>query len=111
MLGLSLELLRVFSDGTWSGAHVQRLAAAAWEDGWGRGDTLARRLKQAGAMGRRSGHARRDLLRAATLAGLMEDTAKPYRFERYRWSRQRPTSSDACAPARATLHKLRGRGP
>ena len=29
---------------------------------------------------------------------------------RNHWSRRRPTSSGVCAPARATLHKLRGRG-
>ena len=61
MLRLSLELLRLFSEGKLPGTAVQKLAQAAWEDGWGRDDPLAERLVNAGSRGARTGHVQRDL--------------------------------------------------
>ena len=81
MLELSLELLKVYAQGGLSGAAVQRLAAAAWSDGWGRGDPLAERLARAGAGGEHSGNIQRDVLKAAQLAGITENTPDVYKFQ------------------------------
>ena len=81
MLELSLELLRLFSDGTLSGAAVRRIAQAAWNDGWGRGDALAQRLVSAGNYGEYSGNIQRDILNAARLENLTEDAPETYKFQ------------------------------
>ena len=81
MLDLAIELLRLFSNGTLPAVAVQRLAKAAWEDGWGRGDAMAEKLMRAGGAGARSGNAQRDLLRTSQRAGLMEETPDPYYFK------------------------------
>ena len=41
---LSRELLRLFAKGFLTGTQVQTLAFAAWQDGWGHLDPLARML-------------------------------------------------------------------
>ena len=51
MLRLNVELLRLFSTGVLPATALQRLAKAAWDDGWGRGDELAARLSRAGSAG------------------------------------------------------------
>ena len=51
MLRLNVELMRLFSTGVLPATAVQRLAKAAWGDGWGRGDELAARLSRAGSAG------------------------------------------------------------
>ena len=62
--------------------EVQRLAAAAWDDGWGRDDPtrLAERMASAGNRGRWSGNVQTELMRAANRAGLSEALPKPYYF-------------------------------
>ena len=78
---LSLQLIRCFALGTLTGTQVQLLASAAWQDRWGRGDPCAKRLAKAGSSGRRSGNILRDVVRAASAAGLMDSMAHPYSFE------------------------------
>ena len=75
-----MELLKLFSKGVLPGSAVQRLAAAAWADGWGRDDEVASKLYRAGAYGQHVQNIQRDLLRAAAKAGLTEDTPEPYYF-------------------------------
>ena len=74
-------MLRLFSDGTIPATAVQRIAWAAWEDGWGRGSNLAYRLKQAGSQGAYTGNVQRDIFKAAKLAGLTERLPESYDFE------------------------------
>ena len=80
MLSLSLELLRLFANGQIPATTAQRLAAAAWADGWGRDDELAARIKGAGAGGTRPSNVQRDLFRAAKDLGIVENAPEPYLF-------------------------------
>ena len=78
---LALELLRMFAAGEISGAQLQRVAAAAWADGWCRGCRLAEKLATAGGSGAFSGNVQRDVFSAAKRANLMGSRAEPYVFE------------------------------
>ena len=70
----------MYSNGGLAATAVQKLAMAAWADGWGRGDALAARLKSAGADGQRPSNCQRDILRAAAAHGLVEHFPEPYEF-------------------------------
>ena len=75
---LSFELLRLFAQGELSGAQVQKLASAAWQDGWGRTDRLAEKLARAGTDGTISGHIAQQIINAAEHAGLVCSPCSPY---------------------------------
>jgi hypothetical protein len=75
---LSRLLLKLFAKGEISGTTVHDLAAAAWLDGWGRGDALAQRLVKAGRQGRRRNEMANDVIKAAEAAGLVCSRALPY---------------------------------
>jgi hypothetical protein len=76
---LSLLLLKLFAKGELAGTTVHDLAAAAWEDGWGRGDTLARKLVMAGNGGTKRSRIMDDVVKAAISEGLVSSPARPYR--------------------------------
>ena len=76
---LLLSLLRFFAMGAIQATQVQAMAAAAWADGWGRGDDLSRRVASAGSQGRHTSNILRDILRAAEIAALMT-VSQPYTF-------------------------------
>ena len=78
MLHLVFELLKLFAEGGLAATTVQRLAAAAFADGWGAGDELAERLKQAGNQGRHPGNNLRDVLRLTKSLGVGDGTPEPY---------------------------------
>ena len=78
---LCKELLRLYARGDLPATSVQKLAAAAWADGWGRGDELAESLKSAGQDGTHKGNITRDVVDAARAAGLMSSSAVPYMVE------------------------------
>ena len=80
-LSLSIELLRLFSSGVIPATAVQRLAQAAHEDGWGRDNALAKRLRQAGSNGAHSGNIQRDIFTAARLSNITEVLSDPYVFQ------------------------------
>ena len=67
---LSLKLLELCGQGYIGAATVQKLAAAAWEDGWGRNCRLAEHLKRIGTSGKHSKNALRDLVRATEACGV-----------------------------------------
>ena len=75
---LATTLLKMLGDGALSGTQVQIIAKAAWDDGWGAGSALARRMAHAGTVGRYSGNILRDVVRAAEQAELLSSVAKPY---------------------------------
>ena len=81
MLNLSFELLKLFAEGVLPATVVQRLAAAAFADGWGAGDEVARRMQQAGAQGKHPANCLRDLLRLSAGLNLVQDTPEPYFIE------------------------------
>ena len=81
MLNLSFELLKLFAEGVLPATVVQRLAAAAFADGWGAGDEVARRMQQAGAQGKHPANCLRDLLRLSAGLDLVQDTPEPYFIE------------------------------
>ena len=78
MLNLTFELLQLFAKGAIPATTVQRLADAAWKDGWGHGDLVAERLKQAGGRGSHTGNCQRDILKLAKTMGISENTPEPY---------------------------------
>ena len=78
MLSLVFEILKLFAEGALPATVCQRLAAAAWRDGWGQGDEAAQSLKGAGNSGRHPGNAQRDVLRLARRMGISENTPEPY---------------------------------
>ena len=78
MLNLVFELLKLFSEGSLPATAVQRIAAAAFADGWGNDDALAKRLANAGAKGQQPGNCQRDILRLTQALGIDADTAEPY---------------------------------
>ena len=78
---LARDLLLLYASGEMTGTTVQRLAASAWADGWGRRSRLAERLKSLGQGGVHKGNITRDLLTAAREAGLMSTGARPYAIE------------------------------
>jgi hypothetical protein len=77
MASLSRELLGLFGHGHLSGAQVHAVASAAWRDGWGRGDTLAKKLAKPHVEDRAT-NAVRDIVRAAKEAGIGSTAAQPY---------------------------------
>ena len=78
MLNLTHKVLQLFAEGTLPATTVQTLIAAAWADGWGRGDAIAERLKNVGAEGKCPGNALRDLLRVVKSLGIGDATPDPY---------------------------------
>ena len=70
MLQLVFELLKLFAEGGLPATSVQRIAAAAYADGWGQGDELAERLKQAGGRGKHRSNCLRDVLRVSKSLGV-----------------------------------------
>ena len=78
MLNLTFELLKLFAEGVLPATTVQRIAAAAFSDGWGAGDEVAQRMQQAGSQGKHPGNCLRDLLRLSTSLGVVENTPEPY---------------------------------
>jgi hypothetical protein len=76
---LSRLLLKLFASGELSGTQVQELAAAAWQDGWGRDNLLSGMLVRAGSSGRVRNKMANDVIAAAESAGLMCSKALPYR--------------------------------
>jgi hypothetical protein len=80
MASLTRKLLQLLADGTLAGTEVFEIAAAAWDDGWGRNCPTARKLVQAGRGGLRRFTIADDILRAADADGFMWSLAKPYSF-------------------------------
>lgn len=78
MLNLTYQLLKLFSEGDLPATTVQRLAHAAWQDGWGLGDSMAERIKGVGTDGKYPGNCLRDLLRVSQELGIGDDTPLPY---------------------------------
>jgi hypothetical protein len=76
MLNLTLQMLKLFAEGGLPATTVQKLAHAAWQDGWGHGDDLAVKLKGVGSSGTQPGNALRDLLRVTKHLGI--GTPEPY---------------------------------
>ncbi len=74
---LSQELLRLFALGDLSATQVRTLASAAWEDGWGRGCKLSKRLATSGAGGH-LGNCCRDVFMAARVSGVLASNVQPY---------------------------------
>ena len=52
-----------------TGTCVHDLAAAAWDDGWGRQSTFGRKLVDAGSGGAQRSHVAKDVLAAAESEG------------------------------------------
>ena len=77
MASLSAELLRLFALGQLSAVDVQKLAGAAWADGWGQGSVIAKRLYRAGNMGRTAENLSRDVLLVAK--SMIKNSAHPYK--------------------------------
>ena len=75
---LSRASLVLFASGDLSGTQVFDLISAAWDDGWGRGDTLAEMLVHAGRGGLRRCDIAGDIVKAADAAGLVCNTCHPY---------------------------------
>ena len=64
-LNLTLELLEQYANGTLHATVVQRIAAAAWADGWGlRGIELMRYMREAGPNHRNLDDVREEVSRA-----------------------------------------------
>ena len=78
MLNLSFQLLKLFAEGGLPATTVQKLAAAAWSDGWGVDDDVAKRLAGLGADGTYPGNCLRDLLRMSKVIGIGGSTPEPY---------------------------------
>jgi hypothetical protein len=76
---LSRELLKLFGTGHLSGMQVRDLAFAAWTDGWGRGDPLAKKLAKPDSVD--MSNMARDIVRAAKQHGLMSTGAMPYMID------------------------------
>ena len=78
MTELSMVLMELFGDGSLTGTQVQRIAAAAWSDNWGRRCPLASSLVKAGHYGKYSGNIVRDLIFAASSHDLLASVSRPY---------------------------------
>jgi hypothetical protein len=81
MASLSRKLLGLFAKGELPATVVHDIASAAFEDGWGRDNRLARRIVGAGSAGEHRNHVARDLVRAAEDAGYVCSMAQPYKIE------------------------------
>ena len=66
---LGVKLVQLFAAGQMTGTCVHDLAAAAWDDGWGRQSTLGRKLVDAGSGGAQRSHVAKDVLAAAESEG------------------------------------------
>ena len=78
MLNLTFQLLKLFAEGVLPATTVQTIASAAWEDGWGRDDPIAKRLQRVGTQGKFPGNCLRDLLRLVKSLGIGDATPEPY---------------------------------
>jgi hypothetical protein len=78
---LCIKLLQLYGRGEIAATTVRDIAAAAWTDGWGRGNPLAARLASAGAAGVHRNHIARDIIRAADAAGLVSSMCMPYEVD------------------------------
>ena len=78
MLNLTFQLLKLFAEGSLPATTVQIIAASAFEDGWGDGDPIARRLAGIGASGKFPGNALRDLMRLTKRLGIGDATPDQY---------------------------------
>ena len=78
MLNLSFPLLKLFAEGGLPAKTVQKLAAAAWSDGWGVDNEMAERLAGLGTDGTYPGNCLRDLLRMSKDIGIVGSTPEPY---------------------------------
>jgi hypothetical protein len=76
MAGLTYELFRLFGLGQLSAPDVQKLAEAAWNDGWGRNNQVAKKLARAGKG--ISTNANRDLINIAMKHVVGSSGAHPY---------------------------------
>ena len=74
-------LLKLFSQGELSGTCVWDLASAAFIDGWGHDNSLARRLVRCGQSGKARNHIAADLMKVAEAEGLTCSTAQAYKFQ------------------------------
>ena len=72
---LAVLLLECFAKGEIPASRVQQLAAAAWEDNWGRNDPLAERLAHAEDPTVHSGNVLRNVMRAAVKSGFTQAAA------------------------------------
>ena len=75
-----LELLKLFAEGGLPATTVQSIAAA-FADGWGQGEELAERLKQADGRGKHRSNCLRDVLRLSKTLGVGNITPEPYHVE------------------------------
>jgi hypothetical protein len=78
---LSRELLKLFAQGHLTGTQVQSLARAAWTDGWGHMNPLAKQLAKPGVDLTKAGNIARDVINAAKEHGICCSRAEPYVVE------------------------------
>ena len=81
MAKLAREFLKNFALGHSTAVEVRRLARAAWEDGWGRGSVIAKRLasRGRGIFGQMDElNASRDIMNIALNYAVSTAAAKPY---------------------------------
>ena len=76
---LSRELLRLFAKGVLTGTQVQTLAYAAWQDGWGQLDPLARMLAKPSQTNLKN--VALDIIIAARKHGITCTTAEVYHVD------------------------------
>jgi hypothetical protein len=73
-------LLKLFSKGELAGTVVWELASAAFLDGWGHDDPLARKLVNCGSAGRARNKIAGHIVKVAESEGLICSKAQPYIF-------------------------------
>jgi hypothetical protein len=78
---LCKQLMLLFAKGELSATTVREVATAAWNDGWGRNNSMARKLVQAGHFGRRRGEVLSDVIAAAFSEGYVCSKCHPYDVE------------------------------
>jgi hypothetical protein len=71
----------LFAKGHLAGTEVRSLAHAAWQDGWGHNDPLARKLAKPGINVETSRNIARDVINAAREYGLICTMAEPYEID------------------------------
>lgn len=81
MAQFSRVLLKLYAQGELTGTQVQQMASAAWEDGWGRGDAIAGRLRALGSGGTHVGNITRNLMALARQHNLLSSGAHPYQVQ------------------------------
>jgi hypothetical protein len=82
---LCKQLMLLFAKGELSATTVGELATAAWNDGWGRNHTMARKLVQAGRFGTRRGDVLTDIIAAAFSEGYVCSKCHPLRGRDLNW--------------------------